>query len=58
MKNITNSESVRSINGGGGVTVGAVMGAMGLIYGAYEACSWAAKTGYSWGTAIGRKIFK
>ena len=58
MKNITHSESVRSINGGGSVTVGAVMGAMGLIYGAYEACSWAAKTGYSWGTAIGRKIFK
>lgn len=39
MKNITNSESVRSINGGGGVIVGAVMGAMGLLYGAYEACS-------------------
>ena len=58
MKNITHSESVRNINGGGGVTVGAVMGAMGLIYGAYEACSWAAKTGYSWGTAIGCKIFK
>lgn len=38
MKNITNSESVRNINGGAGVTVGAVLGAMGLIYGAAEAC--------------------
>ena len=51
MKNITNSESIRTLNGGSGVTLSAVLGAMSLIYGV-------AKTGYSLGTAIGRKFFK
>ena len=57
MKNITNSESIRNINGGG-TKVSSVMDAMGVIYGAYEACVWVVKTGYRWGTAIGRWLFK
>ena len=55
MKKLNTNEAMK-INGGG-VTVGAVLGAMGLIYGGIEACIWAAKTGYSWGTSIGKKIF-
>ena len=56
MKKITSISTLRKYNGGVGFVE--VAGAMGLIYGAIEACSWAAKTGYGWGTAIGRKLFK
>lgn len=51
MKNITNNtEEIRNINGGGPVT--AVMGAMGLIYGAYEACRGAWNLGWWLGDKI------
>ena len=52
MKNITmNTNETRTVNGGG-VTIGAVMGAMGLIYGTVEACKWA----WGLGQKIGKKI--
>ena len=50
MKNITNSEITREINGGS--TVVAVAGAMGLIYGAYEACRGAWNLGWWLGGKI------
>lgn len=52
MKNITNNtEEIRNINGGSGTAV-AVMGAMGLIYGAYEACRGAWNLGWWLGNKI------
>ncbi len=58
MKNITmNTNETRTISGGG-VTVGAVLGAMGLIYGTVEACKWAWDTGAWLGNKIGSALFK
>ena len=51
MKNITNSESIRNVNGGA-VGVTAVLGAMGLIWGAAEAC----KGAWDLGQWLGNKI--
>jgi hypothetical protein len=50
MKNITNNtEITRSTNGGMFLEV---LGAMGVIYGSYEACKWA----WDLGQKIGKKI--
>ena len=54
MKKLNANEAMK-INGGAFFVD--TLAAMGAIYGAYEACAWAAKTGYGWGTAIGKKIF-
>ena len=52
MKNITNNTEITRTTNGGSVTFSAVLGAMGLIYGAVEACKWAWKHGQD----IGNKI--